>query len=158
MEKQSTESGRSIIERLATVLADVQGIASDLSKGTRPTRPPSELGIPLAALDAIIQARAVRDHHFGSGLFSDPAWEILLHLFVARLEGSSVTVSDLGAGIGLASTTASPWMNILLDRNLIRRRPDKADGRKVYVELTDNAAERLEACLRDFRSATTRND
>jgi hypothetical protein len=38
-------------------------------------------------LREVIKTRRMRDHYFDPGLFADPAWDILLDLLAARLEG-----------------------------------------------------------------------
>ena len=43
----------------------------------------------------IIRQRRMRDEYFGSDMFADPAWDILLDLYAAKLERHRVSVSSL---------------------------------------------------------------
>ena len=46
---------------------------------------------------------------FGEGLFADPAWDIMLDLFAARIEGKDITVSSAGIAACVPPTTALRW-------------------------------------------------
>src|SRR5699024_2104373 len=73
----------------------------------------------------------------GSSSVSDPAWEILLELFVAALDQERVQTSSVGLIFGIAPTTASRWIGALEAKGLIYREADGFHGRRVYVALTD---------------------
>ena len=92
------------------------------------------------AIRSIIRARRMRAHFFGGGLFADPAWDILLDLGAARLEGRSVAVSSLCIAAAVPATTALRWIKQLTETGLLRRVADPVDGRRVFIELTDGAA------------------
>ncbi|MFZ5707808.1 MAG: winged helix DNA-binding protein [Pseudomonadota bacterium] len=93
-----------------------------------------------AAIRDMIRARRMREHLFGHGLFADPAWDILLDLTAARLEGRAVAVSSLCIAAAVPATTALRWIKQLTDAGLLRRVADPEDGRRVFIELTDRAA------------------
>lgn len=93
-----------------------------------------------SAIRDIIRARRLREDLFGAGLFADPAWDILLDLMAARIEGRSVAVSSLCIAAAVPATTALRWIKQLTDTGLLRRVADPDDGRRVFIELTDNAA------------------
>lgn len=96
--------------------------------------------IDAAAIRSIIRARRLRAHFFGSGLFADPAWDILLDLIAARLEGRSVAVSSLCIAAAVPATTALRWIKQLTEAGFLRRVADPVDGRRIFIELTDGAA------------------
>lgn len=89
---------------------------------------------PLAAADAltavsrIIEARRVRESFFRPGLFSEPAWDILLALFLAELRQQRVAASDLARTIAISLTVALRWIDALEREGLVRRHPDRATG------------------------------
>lgn len=97
-----------------------------------------------AAIRDMIRARRMREHLFGHGLFADPAWDILLDLTAARLEGRPVAVSSLCIAAAVPATTALRWIKQLTDAGLLRRVADPEDGRRVFIELTDRAARAME--------------
>ena len=97
---------------------------------------------------SIIRARRLRDQFFRGGLFADPAWDMLLDLFAARLEGTRVAVSSLCIAAAVPATTALRWIKALTDRGLFVRSADPQDGRRVYIALSDEVARSLTAYLR----------
>ena len=103
--------------------------------------------IDAAAVRAIIRARRLRDQFFGADLFADPAWDILLDLYAARLEQRRVAVSSLCIAAAVPATTALRWIRTLTDMGLLVRTSDPQDGRRVYIELSPQAAGGVEAYL-----------
>ncbi|MEA3017980.1 MAG: hypothetical protein QOI38_2702 [Sphingomonadales bacterium] len=97
---------------------------------------------------SIIRARRLRDSYLKGGLFADPAWDMLLDLMAARLERNRVAVSSLCIAAAVPPTTALRWIKTLTDRGLLVRCADPADGRRVYIELSDEAARALAAYIR----------
>jgi hypothetical protein len=72
-------------------------------------------------------------------LFGEPAWDILLDLFVAGEKGKRVAVTSACIGSGVPSTTALRWLNVLELRGLVEREDDNADARRSFVRLTSKA-------------------
>lgn len=105
----------------------------------------SELhGSKFALLSLVRKARALRGEFFPPRLFADPAWDILLDLYEARLAQFRLSISKVGQGTGLPATTVLRWLKALEENGLIRREEDPADGRRVYVELTWNGYEKMD--------------
>lgn len=92
----------------------------------------------------IIAARRARDTYFGSGLFSDPGWDILLHLYLAKLQGKKLSVSLLSDISGVPLTTAMRWLDTLDGPGWVNREPDQFDRRRVHVELSDRGIATLQ--------------
>lgn len=95
----------------------------------------------------MIRGRRLRTQFFGNGLFADPAWDILLDLMAARIEGRSVAVSSLCIAAAVPATTALRWIKQLTEMGLLRRAADPLDGRRIFIELTDNAVATMTAYL-----------
>lgn len=95
---------------------------------------------PEARLAAeILQSRRKRERVFGANLFADPAWDMLLDLFVSRLRHHPVCVSSLCIAARVPPTTALRWIrNMEVHGELVRRR-DPHDGRRVFMEISDAA-------------------
>lgn len=98
-------------------------------------------GIDASQVRAIIRARRLREHYFASDLFADPAWDILLDLTAARLERRQVAVSSLCIASAVPPTTALRWIKTLTDEGVLLRISDPTDGRRVFIELSERAAE-----------------
>jgi DNA-binding MarR family transcriptional regulator len=104
--------------------------------------------IRAAYIRAMIRARRLRDQYFRRAMFADPAWDMLLDLMAARLERNRVAVSSLCIAAAVPATTALRWIKALTDQGLFVRRADPQDGRRVYIELSDETARALNAYLR----------
>ncbi|MFC4291114.1 hypothetical protein ACFOWX_01665 [Sphingorhabdus arenilitoris] len=91
----------------------------------------------------IIRYRRRRDAYFDSELFADPAWDILLDLLVARIEGKSVSVSSLCIAAAVPATTALRWITGMTETGLLLRRMDPKDARRVFIELSDDTADKM---------------
>jgi len=89
-------------------------------------------------------ARAKVDKIFELDGFSrSPAWDIMLDLFQSEAKRPSVSVSSAAIGATCPPTTALRWLEVLEQRDLIRRHPDPKDRRRVYIALTDDARKRI---------------
>jgi len=135
--------------RIAAALADLAERQAQASHSGPAPAPLSEQAIVVdaALIRAMIRARRLRDQFFAPDLFADPAWDILLDLFAAKLEGQRVAVSSLCIAAAVPPTTALRWIKTLTDMGLLLRAADPQDGRRVYIELSDATASGLEAYL-----------
>jgi DNA-binding MarR family transcriptional regulator/uncharacterized protein YukE len=93
----------------------------------------------------IIRLRRVRDQFFEPELFADPAWDMLLDLYAARLEHNRVSVSSLCIAAAVPATTALRWIKALTTSGLFERRADPHDGRRIFVALSDSATAAMHA-------------
>jgi hypothetical protein len=84
----------------------------------------------------IYRQRRRRSEIFPSELFGEPAWDILLDLFVAAKRGEKVSVTSACIGATVPSTTALRWITLLEDERLLVREKDESDARRVFVRLT----------------------
>lgn len=91
----------------------------------------------------IIRLRRMRDQFFEPELFADPAWDMMLDLYAARLEHNRVSVSSLCIAAAVPATTALRWIKALTTSGLFERRADPHDGRRIFVALSDRAAAAL---------------
>lgn len=78
-------------------------------------------------------------------LFGEPAWDMLVELFIAHCEGATVPTGALGIGSGLSSSSAQRLVQRLVDAGLVMRAPDPDDGRRHFVSLSPDIAHRLTA-------------
>ena len=84
----------------------------------------------------LIKRRRSREGHFGPGLFSDPAWDLLLELYSAKLAQCRCTISGIVDASNVSQTTGIRWLDKLAERGLVTRMPDRYDLRRTFVELT----------------------
>jgi len=102
-----------------------------------------------ATLRAIIASRGMRGRFFPSQLFADPAWDILLDLTRAKLDGQQVSVSSVCIAASVPMSTALRWVRQMTDSGLLRRWTDPKDRRRDLIALTDTTA----AHMRDYLCA-----
>jgi predicted transcriptional regulator len=100
------------------------------------TSTPEDIAIKAEQVRAILRARRLRDQLLPGDLFADPAWDIMLDLMAAHLEGNSVSVSSLCIAAAVPPTTALRWIQQLTDRGLLLRRADQHDGRRIFITLS----------------------
>lgn len=102
-----------------------------------PLRPPRPARSHLALARKAYALRRKRAALFGNpDLFGEPAWDILLDLFIAHGEGKSVSVSSACIGSASPPTTGLRWLGVLADEGLVVRENDPEDNRRVMVRLT----------------------
>ena len=86
----------------------------------------------------VYSARRRRDAAVGiSGLFGEPAWDILLDVYIAQKSRREIQVSSVCIEAGVPSTTILRWLARLEQEGLIYRASDNVDGRRRYVRLTE---------------------
>lgn len=106
----------------------------------------------------LIENRRERERIFGADLFSDPAWDILLELFLAELRQQRVAISNVGQASGVPPTTALRWIVKLETSGLISRRPDRLDARRVFIELSPAGREAMAAYFASVRGDGAGNE
>lgn len=88
----------------------------------------------------MIRARRLRGRFFPENLFADPAWDMLLDLLQAEIAQLRVPVSSLCIAAAVPATTAFRWLKSMTDQGIFVRRADPHDGRRVFVELSNEAS------------------
>ena len=133
--------------QIASILASLPEEEALAAGGPEDGDRQAESQIDAGQILAMIRARRLRDDYFKGGLFADPAWDMLLDLMVARLERKRVAVSSLCIAAAVPPTTALRWIKALTERGHFVRVADAQDGRRVFIELSDKTAAKLEAYL-----------
>jgi hypothetical protein len=82
-----------------------------------------------------------------ANLFADPAWFIMLDLFVRQHSGLQTTVSSACHASFSPVTTALRHLAILTERKIIEREYDPVDQRRVFVKLTQEASAEIQRTL-----------
>ncbi|MBM3927766.1 MAG: winged helix-turn-helix transcriptional regulator [Sphingomonadales bacterium] len=166
------DTARDADDRLRQLNAEVARFADTLARlagdGERPrfggqVRAPApgfrgerfDLSAPVDAafVRDTIRGRRMRAAHFAEELFADPAWDMLLDLFAADLEGRRVSVSSLCIAAAVPGTTALRWIGAMVDAGLFERYDDPADRRRAFISLSDTARAGMEAYFEAIRRA-----
>ena len=136
------------VGRIASILAALSEQDHDLGVDEEEEEGEERTPVDASFVRSLIRARRLRDQFFKGDLFADPAWDMLLDLFAARLEDRRVAVSSLCIAAAVPPTTALRWIKALSDQGLFVRTADPQDGRRVFIQLSDEAALALESYLR----------
>jgi DNA-binding MarR family transcriptional regulator len=91
------------------------------------------------AVRRMLRQRRMREQYFPADLFADPAWDMLLDLYAARLERQPVSVSSLCIAAAVPATTALRWIKTMTDAGLFVRDADPHDGRRIFIALAEAA-------------------
>jgi DNA-binding MarR family transcriptional regulator len=87
--------------------------------------------------------RKRRSQQFPRGIFGEPAWDMLLVLYVS--DGfAPETIRDLREQAGLTHSTALRWLDYLESQQLITRNTNLSNKRSAHIELTDRARVKLD--------------
>ena len=97
-----------------------------------------------------LEARQGRVEHFSPAMFGEPAWDLLLALYVTQADTPAPAVSSLAKAAGIAITTAFRWIEYLEEKRLIERQRSSDDGRALTVALTTEGRARLEGFFADL--------
>jgi hypothetical protein len=108
---------------------------------------PAQDAILLRTAREIAAVRTKRSQHFRSELFAEPAWDMLLDLFIAHLEGRQVYVSSLCIAASVPATTALRYIQDLERHGEIVSTPDAEDGRRRWLWLSESAVAAMRAIL-----------
>lgn len=69
--------------------------------------------------DKILRVRRARSKIFAAELFNEPAWDLLLELFVADAEGRRLTAAEIGDRAGIVPAVLSRWLIHLSNIGLV---------------------------------------
>lgn len=127
--------GRSGSPALPGIARNCSGFSSELPDGDL-----------VAAASSLLRGLAKQPDFGAKDVVFNPAWQLLLELFVAQLEGRPVPVTNACLSLGTAQTTALRFLTDLERRSLIASVSDPADGRRRLIRLTP----RVEAELRCY--------
>ena len=95
------------------------------------------------------EARRRRARYIDPSLLGEPAWDILLDLFISAAENRLVSVTSSAIAAQVPQTTALRYFASLVAAGLIRRQKSKTDARVTFLELTDEGRSRVGSYLQD---------
>ena len=90
-----------------------------------------------------LKARRHRHAHFPSSMFGEPAWDMLLVLYLAEA-GRHETICSLVHGAGFPHATCLRWLHVLENHGFVVRKGHPTDGRVTLVELTGEGRQALD--------------
>jgi DNA-binding MarR family transcriptional regulator len=96
--------------------------------------------------------RLRRNETLGTAVFRDPAWDILLDLFIASEEGRRVSVTSLCQASGVPTTTALRHVDRLDELGLIDRTADPSDKRRFWITARPDTLKNVRELVAQLRA------
>lgn len=72
-------------------------------------------------------------------LFGEPAWDVLLDLYIAHCCGKRTAVSSACLAARVPPTTALRYIKSLCEKGMAERFPDERDRRRLWLQLSPRA-------------------
>ena len=99
--------------------------------------------VATSARQELVERRRRREH-FPQDMFGEPAWEILLLLYVQR-DGRRFTVTALAEALDLPQNSTGRWLRYLETAGLAVRKPHRLDQRSTIAEISEEGIRAVEA-------------
>ena len=96
----------------------------------------------------VLNSRRVRGRYFSPSIFGEPAWDILLVLYITDVAGDRQTIGKLAEWISAPPSTVARWAGYLERERLIERHPHPTDRRIMFIRLSDKGRPGLDSHLR----------
>lgn len=100
-------------------------------------------------IEWLLRLRRERSEMLGQDLFADPAWDILLQLFAAKLRGRTMKLTDLVTDA--PPTTLARWAAVLEERGLVFGHLDPLIPSDLRIELSARGAVKMSKLLHSLR-------
>lgn len=142
----SDEAGE--VARLLKILLDNQEAHYDSTSAAPADGEPLPDKVRLRNLARqIYLGRRARAGFFSRGLDGEPAWDMLLALYVRDTNNAAHTTSQVTEFSAAAPSTALRWIDYLCDQGLVAKEPSPIDRRLTLVRLTAKARAHLDSYL-----------
>lgn len=105
---------------------------------------------------SILERRRLRNDHFDPVIFGEPAWDMLLGLYVREASGASSTTAQLEEGLAIPGSAAARWLRHLETGGLVITRPHPREPATAFVELTAQGRQSLDEYLAALRESLDR--
>jgi hypothetical protein len=131
--------------RLEAALAIVRQAQARLAVLSEPDSP--EAGQSLRAVaERLYMERRRRDEYFPVGLFGEPAWDLLLSLFIAGDDGREVPLDEAYKAAKIDPEEGPALIDRLIDKKLVARSRKRGGS----IMLTEQGMDRLGDYLADL--------
>ncbi|MCW1383003.1 MarR family winged helix-turn-helix transcriptional regulator [Novosphingobium sp. KCTC 2891] len=104
-----------------------------------PHRGATAAELALGTARRVYRDRRRRAELFNGDLFSEPAWDMLLDLYIAACEDRQVSTTSACIGANVPVATGLRWIQLLENEGLIVRNADPSDARRTWISLTASA-------------------
>ncbi|HEX7782911.1 MAG TPA: hypothetical protein VF509_08900 [Sphingobium sp.] len=127
---QTKEHAQRTLEHLKDIAANPDRMTLPTSFSSRP-RKEGRAG----AISHYLRMRRYREKLFGE-IFADPAWDMLLELYLAELEKRQLSVTAVSVAGAVPPSTGIRWITTMTEAGMIERVADPYDRRRTYLHLS----------------------
>lgn len=127
-----------LADQLEAVLGEPDRSQEGLMLGPTRLSPALERELIIDRAELEYSNRRRRRNYLDADLFGEPAWDILLDLFAARLKDQSISVTSACIAGDVPPTTGLRWLGQLQCLGLVERVENPHDQRSSWVRLTDS--------------------
>ena len=133
------------LSRLADELAEAARETEIRAGNDNPdeAQKPAQAAAPREYFEALLRQRRARDRYFGTTLFGEPAWDIMLELMIARIDGRELKISELGAASYAPGIATRQYVDALGEAKLVETYQDVDHLGDCYLALSSEAARRM---------------
>lgn len=142
---------RRIADELSAMADSLDAAAGVPSAVVPVARPSADNVTDRAMAHAAYRARRARARFLPADLFFEPAWDMLLDLYVAACDSKAISTTSLCIASAAPPTTALRYVNQLIDLGLAGRREDTKDARRTLVFLSEAGRKALSSYFRAMR-------
>jgi len=112
----------------------------------------------LVAAQDLYRARRRRSAFFTGDLFGEPAWDMLLDLYIAEKRNERISITSACMAADVPLTTALRWAKQLEAHGLVERTPDEKDGRRFFLRISEEGYARMTAYFARDRASWTADE
>lgn len=91
--------------------------------------------------------RRIRDREFGPGLFGEPAWDLLLDLYIAASDPRLVSVMSASIAACASTHDTRSWLTLLEEHGLVERLYSDGESSRATIILSQSAFDRMTSLL-----------
>lgn len=113
---------------------------------------PRPIDAPVAAVEQArrhYRLRRIRDQEFGSALFGEPAWDILLDLYIAASDPRLASVMSASLTTTVSTEDTARWLTLLEKQGLVERFASGTEMSRAIVTLSQGAFDQMTRLLSD---------
>ena len=142
---------RDLTAKLGTIAGDFSSRADRIIASSRaaPALPGQPIDL-VARAKEVLKVRKARRRFFPPDLFHEPAWEMLMALFVIYAEEHTMNVKQLVSCSDAPATTSQRWIDHLHKSGLIDRVTDTVDRRRIDISLSERGHDAMTRYLQDI--------
>ncbi len=103
----------------------------------------------------IYSMRRERERFLPKEILGEPAWDMLLELFVASVKGGELSIKSISHASGVPPTTALRYIEVMVANGSVLRRRSTEDKRVSYIRLSKDGYNAMSALIKSSMQQST---